>query len=124
MSHLEIRVEPVLGALTPLRRSLGTWLERRGIHDPFRANVILATHEAVANAIQHAGPNRQITVRGNASADAVTIEVSDNGQWRIPDSPSSEERGRGLDLIRSLVTVADIQTGHDGTTVRLVQLRA
>ena len=55
MGHFETRVEPALTALASLRHSLDAWLEGGGMGEPPRAAVVLATHEAVANAIQHAG---------------------------------------------------------------------
>ena len=115
MGHFETRVEPALTALASLRHSLDAWLERGGMGEPPRAAVVLATHEAVANAIQHAG--RTESRRGSrriADADGVVIEVSDDGHWKPPDDPPSEERGRGLTLIRSLVSDAQIQNGRPG----------
>ena len=47
--------------------------------------------------------------------------MTDEGHWKTPDDPPSEERGRGLTLIRSLVSDAQIQTGDKGTTVRIHQ---
>ena len=121
MGHFETHVEPALTALAPLRHSLDAWLERGGMGEPPRAAVVLATHEAVANAIQHAGAPSPVVVRGDADADGVVIEVSDDGHWKPPDDPPSEERGRGLTLIRSLVSDAQIRTGDRGTTVRIHQ---
>ena len=57
----------------------------------------------------------------NADSDGVVIEVTDDGHWKPPDDPPSEERGRGLTLIRSLVSDAQIKTGDRGTTVRIHQ---
>ena len=89
--------------------------------EPPRAAVVLATHEAVANAIQHAGAPGRVVVRGESGSDGVVIEVSDDGHWKPPDDPPSEDRGRGLTLIRSLVSDAQIKTGDRGTTVRIHQ---
>jgi two-component sensor histidine kinase len=89
--------------------------------DPPRAAVILATHEAVTNAIQHAGTSHRILVRAQAEDSGVTIEITDDGQWRIPDDPPSMERGRGLTLIRALVSDAQLIASANGTTVRLHQ---
>ncbi len=50
----------------------------------------------------------------NRDPDGVFIEVTDEGRWKPPDDPPSEERGRGLTLIRSLVSDAQIQTGEQG----------
>ena len=90
--------------------------------EPPRAAVVLATHEAVANAIQHAGGPGHVLVRGESGSEGVVIEVSDDGHWKPPDDPQSEDRGRGLTLIRSLVSDAQIKTGTRGTTVRIHQL--
>jgi serine/threonine-protein kinase RsbW len=121
MGYFETHVEPALASLAPLRHSLDAWLAGDGMTEPPRAAVVLATHEAVANAIQHAGTPAPVLVRAESDSDGVVIEVSDDGNWKAPDNPRSEERGRGLTLIRSLVSDAQIKTGERGTTVRIHQ---
>ena len=91
--------------------------------DPPRAAVVLATHEALANAIQHSAAASPVTVRGESRPEDFLIEITDDGKWKIPDGRASEERGRGLDLLRSLVSEAEIRKSDSGTTVRLIQLR-
>jgi len=120
--HFERDVDPAVAALAPLRRAFEAWLARRDISERSRVALVLATHEAVANAIQHSGTVSRIRVRANAEADGLTIEISDNGEWRTPDDPPSQERGRGIALIRSLVSNATINTDAGGTTVLLYQL--
>jgi serine/threonine-protein kinase RsbW len=122
MGNFETHVEPALTALAPLRHSLDAWLEQGGMGEPPRAAVVLATHEAVANAIQHAEAPSPVLVRGESDPEGVVIEVTDDGHWRPPDDPPSEGRGRGLNLIRALVSDAQIRTGDTGTTVRIHQL--
>src|SRR5690242_17971506 len=121
MGHFETHVEPTLTSLAPLRLALDAWLVGGGMTEPPRAAVVLATHEAVANAIQHAGSAAPVHVRAESDSDGVVIEVSDDGNWKPPTEPPSEERGRGLTLIRSLVSDAQIRTGQRGTTVRIHQ---
>ena len=120
--HFERDVDPAVAALAPLRHALKAWLESRDLSARSREAVILATHEAVANAIQHSGTINCIRVRADAEAEGLTIEISDDGEWRIPDDPPSQERGRGIGLIRSLVSNATINTDAGGTTVLLYQL--
>jgi len=120
--HFKRDVDPAVAALAPLRHALMAWLENCALSARSREAVILATHEAVANAIQHSGTNNRIRVRAAAEGDGLTIEISDDGEWRIPDDPPSHERGRGLGLIRSLVSNATINTDAGGTTVLLYQL--
>ena len=67
--------------------------------EPPRAAVVLATHEAVANAIQHSAAANPVTVRGESRPEDFLIEITDDGKWKTPDDRPSEERGRGLDLI-------------------------
>ena len=119
--RFERDVDPTVAALAPLRHAFEAWLARREISDRSRVAVVLATHEAVANAIQHSGTTDRIRVRADAKPDGLTIEISDGGAWRIPVDPPPIERGRGLTLIRSLVSTATIDTDAAGTTVRLHQ---
>ena len=104
-----------------MRHLLDAWLRGDGVDEPPRAAVVLATHEAVANAIQHAGAPGHVVVRAEFGSDGVVIEVSDDGHWKPPDDRPSEDRGRGLTLIRSLVSGAQMKTGSCGTTVRIHQ---
>ena len=83
--------------------------------------VILALHEAMVNAVRHAGG---VTCATAAVDDhTVIVEVRDRGRgFGVPDSPdmpdASAEAGRGLFLIRQLAASADV-TRSDGE-VRLL----
>ena len=87
----------------------------------------MAANEALANSAEFAylRSNEVGTVRLRASfepADAtLTVTISDNGLWRIPDSsPDARARGRGITLMRALSDRATIETSPDGTEVCLV----
>ena len=123
MGGFEIRVELAVSALASFRGSLDAWLEERGMGADPRAAVVLASHEAVANAIQHSAAATPVTVRGESRPCDFLIEITDEGTWKIPEDPPSEERGRGLELIRSLVSETEIRKSDGGTTVRLIQHR-
>ena len=116
MGTFETHVEPALTALAPMRHLLDAWLRGDGMDEPPRAAVVLATHEAVANAIQHAGAPGHVVVRAEFGSDGVVIEVSDDGHWKPPDDRPYEDRGRGLTLNRYLVSDAQKKTGSSGTT--------
>lgn len=90
-------------------------------------DVALAAGEALSNAYDHArGSACQLTV--HAYADRVVIEVLDEGCGfeAAPDAEiqASEERGRGIKLMRMLVDSAEVKRRTDtcGTMVRLVKL--
>ena len=120
---MEIHVEPFEASLPPdlsrlrgLRHQLSAWLERVGVANAQRDAVVLAIHEAVANGIEHA--NGRVTVRGALDEDKLFIVVSNSGRWRGP-KPADEARGRGLTLMRALMSNLEIRTNREGTTVRM-----
>ncbi|OUO21676.1 anti-sigma factor antagonist [Collinsella sp. An307] len=89
----------------------------------------LAAGEALGNAYDHAGAaGCMLNVR--AYEDRVVIEVCDcGGGFEIApdeDVAESEERGRGIKLMRMLVDSAEVKRRADvqGTMVRLIKLFA
>ena len=112
-----------LRELRPLRVSLNAWLTDAGVAESSRDNLVLATHEAVANAIEHAGSADPVRVHAREDECGFVIDVTDAGRWVVRDAPTSEERGRGLQLIHGLVSRADVVAQEGGTTVRLHQQR-
>ena len=113
-------IPPDVARLASLRRALSDWLERSGVADPPRADLVLATHEAAANAIEHGNPEQPFEVRGEIIDGVLTVEISDTGQWEASRT-GNDERGRGLMLIKALVSKLEIRTGLYGTTLRLLQ---
>jgi len=113
-------IAPDFARLAPLRRELASWLESAGVADPPRADLVLATHEAAANAIEHGNPDQPFEVTGTIVDQVLTVEISDTGLWE-GRKPGNDERGRGLTLIEGLVTRMEIVTGRKGTTFRLEQ---
>ena len=118
---MELRVDQV-EELGRVRHTLDEWLDGQGMSEPPRAAFVLATHEALANAIQHSGVSSSVRVRARAASEGVEIVISDDGSWKAPDEGANDERGRGLSLIRLLVPDAEVRTGGSGTTVRLGHL--
>ncbi len=120
MAEFLFRLPPDLTILASLRHDLAAWLRQFDfISERDLADIILATHEAAANAIEHAtdpfGPG-QVTAW---LADRVLIvEIRDSGAWAA--APGSEERGRGLSVIESLVDEVRISKNPRGTTLRLI----
>jgi len=115
---VELRVDQV-EELGRVRHTLDEWLDGQGMSEPPRAAFVLATHEALANAIQHSGVSSSVRVRARAASEGVEIVISDDGSWKAPDEVPNDERGRGLKLIRLLVPDAEVSTGVSGTTIRL-----
>jgi anti-sigma regulatory factor (Ser/Thr protein kinase) len=92
-----------------------------------RYDVALALGEALGNAYDHAaGVGCILTVQ--AYGDRVVLEVLDRGAGYSIDGASepvaSEERGRGIKLMRMLVDNVEVarRTDGAGTRVRMVKL--
>jgi len=105
--------------LAAMRSELRAWLDRSGLSPETKEDVVLACTEAAANAIEHAyiGRDGDIRVVGESENGWLKIEVSDDGRWRDPRPDDS--RGRGLDLVRTLIGDIDVERGERGTTVRM-----
>jgi anti-sigma regulatory factor (Ser/Thr protein kinase) len=104
--------------LRELRRNLAEWLDQTDLSDEVRSSVVLATHEAAANAIEHAEPCRSVEVHAAIERDSLTVAVMDTGIWKHA-SFDNDERGRGLMMISVLMPHVEITSEPHGTTVRM-----
>lgn len=121
LGPFEARLPADRASLRELRESFAGWLDRGGIPENDRRDLILATWEATANAVEHpASPAEPvIDVRASLSGDTVRVEVCDHGSWTEPRG--APDRGLGLHLIQTLMTTMTVRPGPDGT--RLVMER-
>jgi anti-sigma regulatory factor (Ser/Thr protein kinase) len=80
---------------------------------------LLAVHEVLANAIEHAVDPEPatITVMAMYGDGMVEVVVRDHGRWRATEP--SEERGRGLGLAAALSDTLDIDCSASGTRATL-----
>jgi GAF domain-containing protein/anti-sigma regulatory factor (Ser/Thr protein kinase) len=117
LGALNVAIPADPASLSQLRRELEQWLERASIPEADARDVLLAAWEAGANAVEHSQTGRDGLVRLHASltGDRVRVEVSDSGRWREPEP--REDRGLGLRLMQSLMTVLDIDRTQAGTRV-------
>ena len=109
---------PIRPSSRDLRAELGGWLRERPFDESEIEPIILATNEAVANAIEHGhrGQHR-VGVEAWTSHESLTVEVRDRGSWR--DEPSEPDRGHGLLLIRACMDTITVERSSEGTTVRM-----
>lgn len=106
-----------LHRLRTLRRDLRRWLERIDVDPAQRDAVVLAVHEAAANAIEHAGA--KVTVRGARDEDRLIVVVSNEGRWTGSSPTHDLARGRGLTIMDGLMSRLEISRGAGRTTVRM-----
>ncbi|NRQ37445.1 ATP-binding protein [Nonomuraea sp. NN258] len=110
--------------VTKLRRSVAEQASSCGLTGSRLDDFVLAVHESVINAVQHAGGHGHLrvwTVDGVLSA-----ETRDLGSGIPDDYVSGQDRpselaftGRGIYLIRRLCDNVTFRTGPSGTSVRL-----
>ena len=99
-----------------MRHSLTSWLELTDATAHVRDAVLLATHEAAANAIEHGQPESPVSISATQDeAGGFTVEVTNLGGWVEPE-PGHD--GRGLAMMSELMSEVAIQTK---TSVRMLR---
>lgn len=106
------------------RRAVAAWATQAGLPPPTVDDVVLATYEALANAVDHAYSTGAgaVSVTAEATDGEVLVVVRDHGHWRPPRPTNA--RGRGLRLIHQLAHHVTLDRDSDGTTVRMTWRRA
>jgi anti-sigma regulatory factor (Ser/Thr protein kinase) len=118
LEHLRLELPTNQAALGYARRLLRRWLEQAGATRAEAFDIQLASHEACANAIEHAyqfGENL-VELEGQLIDGEVAVTVRDRGSWREQSPP---ERGNGIPLMKALMDGIDVNTGPAGTEVLL-----
>ncbi|MFJ6198044.1 SpoIIE family protein phosphatase [Micromonospora sp. NPDC092111] len=117
---LELSFPADRSQIAPVRSSLRQWLRRTGADPHLAQDVLVATGEACANAVEHghrdARPG-QIRLLARAAGTELFVSVADSGRWKVPET--DHDRGRGINLMRALMAHVDIQTTDTGTTVEM-----
>lgn len=100
-----------------MRAELRSWLESTPASGDEVADIVLASWEACANALEHpiAPVAAEISIDATAVGRTVCIAVKDSGLWleRLP----RPERGLGLKLIKGLMDQVEITRNGAGTVV-------
>ena len=111
-----------------MRKTLRAYLARQDVAAGVAFQVVLAADEAFANAVTHAGSSDVIRVSACVSEDRALVEVRDAGAGFTPDASAPRSvpdvrrpSGRGVFLIERLMDEVSVESGRDGTTVRMVR---
>jgi anti-sigma regulatory factor (Ser/Thr protein kinase) len=117
-----VRVPWTTPAVPKIRRAVVADLEGRDLTDDIVGEAEIVVCELVANAIRHAKPLADGTIRVHwkAKGGVVEIEVSDGGGPSTPrPAPRSvwASTGRGLRIVRSLAHEWGVTEERNGRTV-------
>ncbi len=106
--------------LAEVRGRMADWAAAVGLESERVDDLVLATHEALANIADHAYPNGggEAFVTAFCADGEVLVVVRDRGHWRTPAADPGW-RGRGLLLIHGLADEVDVHHGDLGTTVEM-----
>ena len=97
-----------------MRARLRAWL-RPVMSDGGIDEVLLATGEAIANALEHGVPPVTMTLCWEAEG-RLEVTIRDEGEWRVSSEASS--RGLGLPIMSKLMDNVEVDT-VGGTSVNL-----
>jgi len=125
MASFSVPAEPA--ACQMIRTRIDRMAGRLPFSQTERDDIMIATGEAVANAVKHGCPYADwkfVGVHCVTDGDSITVEISDRGPGfdlaSIRPVGLEEERGRGIELMRT--TMSAVEYCFDGgTTVRLLK---
>jgi serine/threonine-protein kinase RsbW len=108
--------------LSPLRAEVRRWLAPLALYGDAEDDMVLAVGEAASNCVEHA----YITATADDTVEltfwteprAVCVEIVDHGVWRVP-SEYPTGRGRGIEMMQSLMALVLIRHDSRGTRVLL-----
>lgn len=117
--ELSIQVPDELAALPSVRTALRAWLEDVGVAGQAADDIVLASWEACANAVEHPlhPGHHELLLDARASRLRVCVTVHDAGCWREPTS--RPYRGLGLEIVNALMDDVSIRRVRDGTVVHM-----
>jgi anti-sigma regulatory factor (Ser/Thr protein kinase) len=117
---LELRLQARPELVPVLRKHTRAWLEDVGASKSEVFEVLLATTEAFANAVEHPHEptSHLVDVEGSLTDGRVTISIRDYGT-RQSEQARKEQGGLGLMLMEALMDVVQVECVLDGTTVTM-----
>lgn len=117
--HLTRRIPADVNRLRGLRADVRAWLGDQGLDAATIEDVILATFEAAANAVEHGShaDGRSQVIVELSLRDDLYVTVRDRGRWTA--QVRRPERGRGQEIMRSVMDSVLIETDRRGTVVHM-----
>jgi serine phosphatase RsbU (regulator of sigma subunit)/anti-sigma regulatory factor (Ser/Thr protein kinase) len=114
---LDLRLDGGHASLRNAREALRLWLASAPVGEMDTHDIVLAAWEASANATEHSLSESGFRLFAQLVDDTVRIVVEDAGTWAAP--AARPDRGRGLQLMRALMSSVEVEPGPRGTRVTL-----
>jgi anti-sigma regulatory factor (Ser/Thr protein kinase) len=124
MNGLSLTFECEPEKLAYLRKVLRGWLGMHSVDEELVRTIVLATHEAAADAIGHAAPCEHVDIEGAVEHDRIVIDITDTGREHfepLVGVDEQHEQRRSLIVLRHLVDRVEVSAHPSGTTVRISQ---
>jgi len=118
--ELDLRVPAVPQNVGRIRAAMRRFIDQLGVDGEIAFAMLLASGEAVANAVEHAYGTDEpgdLAIRARSDGQRAEVVVEDFGTWG--SGASDPARGRGLALMRDLAAAASVERASTGTIVRL-----
>ncbi len=118
---LHLSESSLASRMAPVRRRVAEWATAQGLPSDDVDDLVLATHEALANVADHAYPEGHPEAWLDArhpTPDTLVVTVRDGGQWRTPPVDPGF-RGHGMAIIRGLAERVEVHRYAVGTTVAM-----
>ncbi|MEV6915996.1 SpoIIE family protein phosphatase [Amycolatopsis sp. NPDC051106] len=108
-------------SLASTRHWLRAWLGTASLGEELAQDVLVATGEACANAVEHAYPGDSGTAHLSArfAGSHLVVTVTDRGHWKRPPPDNHVLRGRGMAMMEALADAVAVRHDTTGTTVTL-----
>jgi len=125
---LELAVPARFQQVAALRRACDAFLQD-SVDELLRHKLLLVLSELCTNSIEALQNTRtELIVRVRDMPDCISIEVEDRGPGfgsalGRPPADGLDERGRGLQVVRSLVDEFSVDRSYGRTTVRVAVAR-
>jgi anti-sigma regulatory factor (Ser/Thr protein kinase) len=118
LERVDLVVNATPASARVLRQALRRLARSAGLDEVATMDLLVASGEAISNVIEHAyGVDEgELRLRAFRQDGEITVEIKDRGRWR---QRNDNNGGRGLPLMRALMTDVNIASTEDGTTVVL-----
>ena len=134
-SRVSLTLPSTIATVDKLEQTAEEFATRAGFDEDTAPNIAMAVREASVNAVLHGNAYdaaKQVTASFEASSDALTVRIADQGPGLDPDTipdPLAPENilrgsGRGIFLIRAFMDEVHFRQLHPGTELTLIKYRA